>query len=146
MAYPLRNIILIVIAAILFFWVSDASALRGDDILGFWNDTEHSAVIEIYKCGKKYCGKIDKAKKGPKTDENNPEPGLRGRPIIGMELMKGFSFNGKEWKGGKVYDPTTGNTYSGKMRLTSPDTLKLRGYAVIPLFGKSATWKRQFLR
>lgn len=143
MGHPvMRKLISAGAASILLLWASNALALMGDEILGFWNDREHSAVIEIYKCGKNYCGKIASAAKGPKTDINNPDPGLRGRPIIGMELMKGFSFDGRQWKGGKLYDPTTGNTYSGKIRLGSPDTLKLRGYAIISLFGKTATWKR----
>ena len=45
--------------------------------------------------------------------------------------------------GGEIYDPESGKTYSAKMSLESPDTLSLRGYVGIPLFGRPSTWSRQ---
>jgi len=48
-----------------------------------------------------------------------------------------------EWSGGTIYDPNNGKTYSCKLKLTGPDTLKVRGYIGISLIGRSETWKRQ---
>ncbi len=129
----------------------------GDDILGVWNNQEKDAKIEIFKCGEKYCGKIVSLREpnyppgstegvpgSPRHDNNNPDAAKRSRPIVGLQIMNNFIFAGDDvWKGGTVYDPKTGNTYRGKMRLVTPNKLALRGFVGIPLFGRSTTWTRE---
>jgi uncharacterized protein (DUF2147 family) len=80
---------------------------------------------------------------GPAVDVNNPNPDLRNRQIIGLIIMHGFHYEGdNEWEGGELYDPKTGHTYKGKMSLLLPNTLELRGYVLIPLFGRTTSWTR----
>jgi uncharacterized protein (DUF2147 family) len=135
---------------------SDDRASRGDEILGLWKNQEKDAVIEIYKCGEKYCGRVfwtkfpnysadDALGRGGqrRLDDKNPDPELRNRPIEGLKIMEGFVFDGKgEWKKGSVYDPKNGKTYGGKMFLISPDELHLRGYVLFSFFGRTAIWTR----
>ncbi|MDA8092195.1 MAG: DUF2147 domain-containing protein [Nitrospiraceae bacterium] len=113
-------------------------------ILGTWLTRDRDAKISIYECGgKKYCGKIVWVKDGPKTDEKNPDAALRNRPVLGLEIMKGFSYEGKNrWAGGRLYDPKSGNTYRGVMRFEPPNRLRLRGYVLLPLFGRTDTWTK----
>jgi len=127
-----------------------------DSILGVWINEEKDARIELFKCGEKYCGRIvslkepnypagsEEGKPGtPKLDHNNPVPGLRTVPIIGLQIVRDFVFAGDGlWKDGKVYDPKNGKTYSGKMTLVSPDQLHLRGFIGISLIGRTTTWTR----
>ncbi len=131
-------------------------AASPDDVLGVWYNQEKDARIEIYKCGEKYCGKIvwlkepdypPDSKEGvpgtPKLDHNNPNPELRKAPVIGLRIVHDFTFAGdNRWKGGKVYDPKNGKTYSGKMTLVSPLQLNLRGFIGISLIGRTAVWTR----
>ncbi len=131
-------------------------AAGGDDILGTWNNQEKDARIEIFKCGEKYCGKIvslnepnypPDSKEGtpgtPKLDHHNPDPALRSRPIIGLQIVNDFIYAGDNlWKGGTVYDPKKGKIYSGKMTLVSPNQLNLRGFIGISLIGRTAIWTR----
>ncbi|MEW6509715.1 MAG: DUF2147 domain-containing protein [Bacteroidota bacterium] len=121
----------------------------GDAILGQWLTAESESRIEIYKCDSiTYCGRIvwlrDPLKEGkPVVDDKNPEESLRNRPVMGLELLRGFTYDGDGvWAGGKIYDPKSGNDYSAKMRLTSDSTLNLRGYVLIPLFGRTEGWVR----
>jgi len=80
----------------------------------------------------------------PKTDVNNPDPMLRSRPLIGLELFEGFRYDGDgEWSGGTIYDPNNGKTYRCKLKLVGPDTLKGRGFIGISLIGRSETWTRK---
>jgi uncharacterized protein (DUF2147 family) len=51
-----------------------------------------------------------------------------------------------QWTGGRVYDPNSGNTYRGTITLIDADTLKLRGYVGITLFGRTEIWKRRRLQ
>jgi uncharacterized protein (DUF2147 family) len=150
----MRKIIIIIVCILL---AGSTCHAGGDDILGVWNNQEKDAKIEIFKCGTKYCGKIislrepnypDGSSEGtsgtPRHDNNNPVAAKRSMPIMGLQIMTGFTFAGDAvWMDGTVYDPKSGNTYRGKMTLVSPDTLALRGFIGIPLFGKSTTWKRE---
>ncbi len=133
-----------------------AHAAGADDILGVWNNQEKDAKIEIVKCGDAYCGKIVWLKEPvyppgsnegvpgtPKLDHNNPDPALKKRPVMGLEIMHGFTFSGgSRWKGGKIYDPKNGKTYSAKITLVSPARLDLRGYIGISLIGRTSAWTR----
>lgn len=133
-----------------------AQAANPDDILGEWNTEHNNAKAEIFKCGDKYCGKIIWLKEpnypagskegtpgSPKIDNHNPDPALRTRPVLGLPFMTGFAYAGDDrWKGGKLYDPEKGKTYSGKMTLVSPNQLDLRGYIGISLLGRTSKWTR----
>ncbi|RPH35703.1 DUF2147 domain-containing protein [bacterium] len=117
-------------------------------VLGEWLTAEGTSKILIFKCGDEYCGKISWLKEPERdgkarVDEKNPEERLRTQPLLGMTILRGFAFDGDDtWKGGKIYDPKSGNDYSAKMSLADPNTLELRGYILIPLLGRTETWTR----
>lgn len=119
-----------------------------EEILGTWLTADGKAHIEIFQCGDRYCGKIvwlsEPLENGlPKRDKENPDEALRDRPILGLVLMRDFSFEGDAtWVGGKVYDPESGDEYQGKMTLQDGRTLELRGYVLLPLFGRTEMWTR----
>jgi uncharacterized protein (DUF2147 family) len=132
------------------------AASEADAILGLWQ-TEPTdkgyARIEIGRQGELYAGRIvwlsepdfppgDEMAGQPKVDRLNPAPELRGRPILGLPLMVGFRYDGDQWKDGRIYDPETGNTYRGKIRLASDGTLRLRGFIGISLLGRTTVWVR----
>ena len=124
-----------------------AGAVRAQSPIGIWETGE--SHVEIYECGDLLCGRIialDEpldADGKEKTDGNNPDPGLRSRPIIGMDLIAGFSRKSdREWEGGTIYDPRDGKTYKCKMNVQDDGTLEVRGYVGLPLFGKTVVWTR----
>jgi uncharacterized protein (DUF2147 family) len=98
--------------------------------------------ILIYKKNNKYYGKITWGTGGSGTDDNNPDPALRSRKVIGMEILKDFVFDEDEWTGGTIYDPRGGKTYSCKLTLESKNELNIRGYIGISIFGRTETWTR----
>lgn len=122
--------------------------VRAEEILGTWLTADGKAHVEIFQCGDRYCGKIvwlsEPLENGlPKRDKENPDEALRDRPILGLVLMRDFSYEGDAtWAGGKVYDPESGDEYQGKMTLQDAKTLDLRGYVLLPLFGRTETWTR----
>jgi uncharacterized protein (DUF2147 family) len=118
-------------------------------ILGEWLTAGGESKVEIYRCDSvTYCGKIvwlrDSLKDGkPVTDDKNPEDSLKSRPVLGLQILRGFTYAGDRlWNGGKIYDPKSGNDYSAKMTLVDEQNLDLRGYVVIPLFGRTEKWTR----
>lgn len=80
----------------------------------------------------------------PQTDVKNPDPELRDRPLIGLDLFNGFTYDGDgAWSGGSIYDPNSGKTYRCKLQLVDNNTLKVRGFIGISLLGRTEMWKRQ---
>ncbi len=126
------------------------------DILGFWYTSKKDAKIQIYKCGKKYCGKIVWLKESrypagskegvpgtPILDSNNPNPILRNKPLIGINILIDFVFVGdSSWGNGRIYNSNNGKIYSGKMTLISRNKLNVKGFIGISLVGGSTTWTR----
>jgi uncharacterized protein (DUF2147 family) len=146
---------LFVLSTVLFFPTLVLSQ-NPDAIGGKWWNQERDAQIEIYACNGKYCGKVVWLKepnfpandpKGmagqPKVDRANPDPAKRGQPILGLNLVGGFTYAGEDlWEGGFIYDPRDGKTYKCKMTLEKPDHLKVRGFIGIALIGKTNHWTR----
>ncbi len=121
-----------------------------DPVFGFWLIENQRSIIEIVPCGDRACGKIVWLKEPlgddgqPRIDNLNSDDQLRGRAICGMELIGGFrSADPGKWSGGSIYSPREGKTYSASMKLRDDGTLKLRGYVLLPLFGKSQVWTRE---
>lgn len=71
------------------------------------------------------------------------EDDRKGKPLLGLEIIRGLRKDGGQWDGGQILDPETGETYRCSMRLTEDGgTLVVRGYLGISLFGRSQTWRR----
>jgi uncharacterized protein (DUF2147 family) len=146
--------VFILLAAVLLTATTSFAAAPGD-ILGLWKTAGGDSQLEIYRCGDKICGKIvwlkvpqyiDR-KDGPvgktKVDRKNPNPALRNRPILGLQVMKGFTAKGNNrWGNGSSYNPETGKSYKSKMQLISPGRLELRGYIGFSLIGRTLVLTR----
>jgi len=122
---------------------------KADDILGVWlTGGKEPAKVQITKIGERFYGKIiwlkNPTENGkPRIDGNNPNKEKSNNPIIGLVILKDFKFNGDdEWKGGDIYDPENGKTYSSYMYLKDKNTLKVRGYVGVSLIGRTETWTR----
>lgn len=116
---------------------------------GIWLVQDRSASVSIVAQGGQLTGQINwlniplDLKTGqPVLDLENPDPGLRTRPLLGLVMLWGFVKKGAEWQVGTIYDPTVGKTYRGKLWLdVSGQVLTVRGYAG-PFF-RTELWTKQ---
>ncbi len=143
------------IGLFLTFMVTATSIFAADNnpdaIVGFWKTGEGKAIIQIFKQDDLYFGKIvwlqepnDPATGKPKVDNKNEDPKLKGRTILGMINLRDFKFvKTNLWGDGKIYDPKSGEDYSSKITFIDANTIEVRGYVGISMFGRTDTWKRQ---
>jgi uncharacterized protein (DUF2147 family) len=124
------------------------AASASKNIEGRWLSGDGDGWIEITLEGNSLVGRIagspnDQPGDEPRYDDLNPDPKLRGRPLMGLTIMSDFRYDTDgRWVDGRIYDPNSGNTYKGTIRQVDANTLKLRGYVGISLFGRTETWTR----
>jgi uncharacterized protein (DUF2147 family) len=136
--------------------IATAACANGNEAFtGTWITEDAKSNVEIFKCGEKYCGKIislkeplyTDGKEGPvgttKHDRNNPDQAMKQRPIIGLQIMEGFTGTGEDsWGNGTIYDPDNGKSYQCKIKLVNNKRLDVRGFIGFSLLGRTTTWTR----
>lgn len=116
-------------------------------IEGRWLTQERDGWIQIELVGDGLHGRIAGAPPGSPSerefDDRNPDPSLRTRRLDGLIIMTGFEYSGDgRWKNGTIYDPNSGKTYRCTATLVDTNTLEIRGYIGVSLFGRTETWTR----
>ena len=136
---------IIIMAAAL---VLSAAAASAQDVLGKWKLEDGTAIVEVYKSGDAFNGKIvwlqepTEADGTPAVDNNNPDPALRKRQLIGLNMLHGLKPAGDEYSGGKIYDPVNGKTYYCSFKVEG-NTLRVRGSLdKRGLLGRTMNWFR----
>ncbi|MBU3915151.1 DUF2147 domain-containing protein [bacterium] len=125
---------------------SGVYAVGKDDVLGVWgipvkdSKTVFKTEVEIYNCGEKYCGKMIKVSNPEALDAANKDEALKGRKLLGLEMIWGFEFDDGMWEDGKIYNAENGKTYNSKMSLKSNEVLEVKG--CVAFFCQGMDWYR----
>ena len=77
------------------------SQTGGDLVIGHWLATDKSVAVNVYKHNGEYRAKVlwfdDRLGSGvpmeKRRDTDNPDPKLRTRKIIGMEILEGLKYD-----------------------------------------------------
>ncbi|HVS75461.1 MAG TPA: DUF2147 domain-containing protein [Steroidobacteraceae bacterium] len=120
-----------------------AAYAQAPAVTGYWREPGGS-VIRVAPCDRRLCVEIVQLAAGnhPTRDIHNPDPKLRSRPLCGLRIGEGFvQADPRQARGGHLYDPKSGRTYSGRMTADG-NLLHLRGYVGLPMFGRSESWVR----
>ena len=99
------------------------------------------SIVEIFKKSDgKYYGKVIQLLIKP-TDPNcsSCKDDQKGKPILGMEVIRGLKKNQNDFDGGTITDPKTGKTYKCSIK-REENKLIVRGYLGISLIGRNQTW------
>ncbi|MFC0283227.1 DUF2147 domain-containing protein [Camelimonas abortus] len=130
-------------AAVLGLAAAGAPARAQDPaaVAGVWLTESGDTRVRMQKCGDTWCGVIVWTRIGDR-DVNNQDPTLRNRPLVGLQMITGTPDPASGGFSGKLYNLLDGKTYSGKLQLTGPNTLKLTGCVLGGLICRSQTWTR----
>jgi uncharacterized protein (DUF2147 family) len=140
--------LLIRLTGLLFLFASTFAWADKIDIEGRWLTQKGDGWIRIQIVGHSLEGSVagspdPKQREERKFDDRNPDTNLRTRRLEGLTIMTGFEYQGDgHWSGGTVYDPNSGQTYKCTVKQLGANTLKIRGFIGISLFGRSETWTR----
>jgi uncharacterized protein (DUF2147 family) len=131
---------------LLTFVLSLFGVLSFAQIEGKWktidDETKQAkSIVEIYKKGDQYYGKISQLLIKPANPNCvDCKDDRKNKPILGMEIIRGLKKDGDEFTGGTITDPKTGKTY--KCTITrSGNSLNVRGYIGLSFIGRSQTWQ-----
>ena len=122
-----------------------AGAARADPVEGEWLNQARTGKIHIAACpGKadRLCGAISSMTDRTKTlDANNPDPALRSRSLIGLQVLRDFRrAEPGRWTNGRIYDPKSGKTYDSRLSFGANGSLKVEG--CIAILCQAQTWTR----
>ena len=118
-----------------------ASAQAAEDAFGVWLNPENQSNVEFYRCGEGLCAKVTKVSDGQKTDDKNPDPAKRTRPIVGLVIMEGAKKSGDNKWSGTLYNRADGKSYSGTITVKSKSMLDLSGCVALVVC-RTTTWTR----
>lgn len=127
--------------AIMLFFIGAANPSLG--VVGNWV-TPDKSIVRIEHCKTGICATVVQVSSASpsKADVKNPDPKLRQHPLCGLRIGTHFqAVDATHAKNGTLYDPESGKTYSGTMAADG-DTLNLRGYIGLSLFGRTEVWHR----
>lgn len=124
---------------------------NADAIIGNWMSTDHNLEVKVYKEGEIFHAKIIWFKiedttrpMDTRTDDKNPNPALRHRKWLGMEVLRDLKYNvdENEWEGGVIYDAKHGKEWDSVAWINSQGLLDVKGYWIFKWISKSLTFNR----
>lgn len=118
-------------------------------VIGKWKTIDDEtgkpkSIVEIYEKSGKIYGKVieiltpENKKKLCKDCEGED----KGKPVLGLTIVKGLTKDGDEYSNGKILDPKNGKLYKCVLALEEKDKLKVRGYIGFSLIGRTQYWYR----
>ncbi len=136
---------LVLLSLVLFSYFG----MSAQGVIGKWKSIDDEtgkakSIIEIYKKGDKYYGKIVELL----TEQNRDgvcrtcETEYKNKNIIGLVIIKDLEKDGDTYEDGEIMDPKNAKTYSCYIELESPNKLKVRGYIGFSLLGRTQYWYR----
>lgn len=130
-----------------------SSATLGADLaspVGEWrtiDDHTHQpkAIVRIFDQSGKLYGVVEKSlvANPPHRTCDDCADDRKGKPILGMDIIRGLERDGDQWDGGTILDPETGKVYRCRLRLEDGgQKLSVRGFIGVSLLGRTQVWER----
>lgn len=121
-----------------------------NELQGLWlshdDNGKPTGYINILEENGLYKGVIEKGLDSDKEEKfcTACRDERKGKRLIGMTVLKEvMKKSNNNYQGAEILDPFSGNTYRVKLTLKDEgQTLDVRGYVGVSLFGRTQTWRR----
>jgi uncharacterized protein (DUF2147 family) len=141
------------VQALLALWLCPSAVMWAEEPtpVGLWktiDDRTHKprGIVRIFEKNGEYFGRIESSFNEAERKEicDKCSDDRRGKPVIGLEFLRGMIKHGAEYSGGEILDPETGSVYKCRFTLSSDgEMLQVRGYFLARLLGRTQIWLRE---
>lgn len=105
---------------------------------GIWQSPGGNTRLRIAPCGPHICGRVHWASERAKADAARA-----GHPkLVGMQLFEDFRRTGPDSFEGRVFVPDINRSFNGRLTMTGPRTIEVRGCLAGRLGCRTETWTR----
>lgn len=118
------------IAMLAILILSRTAYAEHHDVYGIFITDEGSAKIQIKECeGGVPCGYFIWFNDDlpPRVTETRKFSGEKGQPLLGSLMLKNFSKEKSDWRGGKVFDSDNDKIYSARLKRLPDGSLQVKG-------------------
>lgn len=113
------------------------AAASAQALEGKWTNPKRSVIVNVARCGEGYCGTVAWA-----TPRNREKVAENGRKLIGTRILSDLRPAGDGVYKGKAFEPKRNIRGSATVRQLGPDTMVVKGCAVLGMLCKEQRWKR----
>ncbi|HEY5391918.1 MAG TPA: DUF2147 domain-containing protein [Hanamia sp.] len=122
-----------------------------DAIIGKWITVQKNLEVEVSKVDGIFQAKIIWFKEDDKSkpmnsilDEKNPNPALRSRKWLGMEVLRNLTYNAEDnkWEHGIIYDAKHGREWDSVVWINKDGLLKVKGYWLFQWISETLTFEK----
>ena len=150
MKWGLLGLVTAVVLAGAAYMVSPATGADLSSPVGEWrtiDDNTHQpkGIVRIFETNGKLYGVVEKSlvEHPAQTKCDDCTDDRKGKPILGLDIIRGLQRDGDQWDGGTILDPENGKVYRCKMTLQNGgQELAVRGFIGISLLGRTQIWQR----
>jgi uncharacterized protein (DUF2147 family) len=123
-----------IVALVLTYDVAITRAAIEKGPLGLWLTEAGEAKVHVSQCGAAICAMVvwlreplDSTTGQPQTDDKNPDPSLKQRPVIGLQLFVDMMPSAANSWSGRIYNADNGRSYAGTVTRLDGARLAVRG-------------------
>ncbi len=130
------------------FMLFSVSFINAQSIVGKWKTIDDEtgkakSIVEIYKKGDQYFGKIVELLIKPASETCvKCKDDRKNQSLVGLEIIRDMELDDDEYEGGTIVDPKTGKVYKCLIKTNGSDKLDVRGYIGFSLIGRTQTWHK----
>jgi uncharacterized protein (DUF2147 family) len=105
---------------------------------GLWQSPGGNTRLRIAPCGQQLCGRVAWASPQAKADAAR----AGHDELIGMQLFEEFTRTGPDTFEGRVFVPDLNRRFNGRLTMTSPRTIEVRGCIAGRVGCRTDTWTK----
>ena len=113
------------------------AAASAQALEGKWANPKRSVIVNVARCGEAYCGTVAWA-----TPKNREKVAENGRNLVGTRILTDLRPAGGGIYKGKAFEPKRNIRGSATVRQVGPNTMVVKGCAVLGMLCKEQRWTR----